>query len=93
MRNKAIPFKAAYQIVDGKMMVWFNADADSCFGAYPAQDIYIKDIDVAQLFTVLGIKEESNLKYSLDRLPKAENDILRLKNFCDKNDQISIYHR
>ncbi|MCD8296539.1 MAG: hypothetical protein LUC88_03095 [Prevotella sp.] len=85
MINKAIPFKARYQIVDGKMMAWFNADADSCFGAYPAPDIFIKNIDVVQLFTALGIKEESNLKYALDRLPKAENDILRLKNFCDEN--------
>ena len=45
----------------------------------------MKDIDAKILLTALGIKNENGLKWALDRLPHADNDIIRLKEFCDKN--------
>ena len=56
------------------------------------QTYIIKDIDAKTLFTSFGIKDESGLKWALDRLPDADNDITRLKEFCDENN-ISYYYK
>ena len=76
---------AEYRIIDGKYFFSYDASGGSCFGSYPDPTYIIKDIDAKILLTALGIKNESGLKWALDRLPHADNDILRLKEFCDEN--------
>lgn len=75
---------AEYRIIDGKYFFSYDASGGSCFGSYPDPTYIIKDIDAKILLTALGIKNENGLKWALDRLPHADNDIIRLKEFCDK---------
>lgn len=92
MRHKRKSFMADYSIIDGKYFFCYDASNGSCFGNDSKQTYIIKDIDAKTLFTTLGIKDESGLKWALDRLPDADNDIIRLKEFCDEN-SISYYYK
>lgn len=65
--------------------MYYDANGGSCFGSYPEPAYIIKDIDYRLLMKKLGIKDENNIRWALNRLPAGDNDVIRLKNYCDEN--------
>ncbi len=74
-----------FHIEDGKFCMSYDSGSGSCFGDYPEPTFIIKDIDCMQLMKKLGIKDESNIRWALNGLPASDNDVIRLKNYCDEN--------
>ena len=79
MKNE---FKACAYLNENKMAFFYPDDYFSDYGIPCSSDI-ISDIDFYAFIKALGIKDD-NLKWALERLPLAENDILRIKKFCDE---------
>ncbi len=73
-----------FYVEDGKFCMHYDSNEGSCFGAYPEPTFIIKDIDYKLLMEKLGIKDGNNLMWALNRLPKGDNDVVRLKKYCDE---------
>jgi hypothetical protein len=86
MKNE---FKACAYLNENKMAFFYPDDDFSDYGIPCSTDI-ISDIDFYAFIKALGIKGD-NLKWALERLPLAENDILRIKKFCDENRISYVY--
>lgn len=84
-KKRKIDQSTIFHIKDGKFSMYYDANGGSCFGAYPEPTYIIKDIDYNLLIEKLGIKDESNIRWALNRLPAGDNDVIRLKNYCDEN--------
>lgn len=77
-------FTTPYIVKEGKISFWRDDDNGSCFGSYLEPIRWVRNIDLNELSDALGITREENLKYVLRRLP-GQDDIERLKAFCDKH--------
>jgi len=83
-KKRKIDQSTIFHIKDGKFYMFYSGG--SCFGAYPEPTYIIKDIDYRLLIKKLGIKDESNIRWALNRFPAGDNDVIRLKNYCDDHD-------
>lgn len=86
MKNE---FKACAYLKEDKIAFFYPDDDFSDYGIPCSTDV-ISDIDLNAFIKALGIKVD-NLKWALKRLPIAENDIQRIKRFCDENRISYVY--
>ncbi len=84
-KKRKMKQSTSFYVKNGKFCMYCDSSGGSCFGSYPEPTFIIKDIDHRLLTEKLGIKDENNIRWALNRLPKGDNDVVRLKNYCDEN--------